>query len=94
MDSFCIPGRLIQAHLTSLLASDTGSIFNIDVGLDLANADQDRPSRLPPKMLGPASALSGPFVIQQKDLAGCQAGMESTSQGERVNVGPQAVGPG
>lgn len=45
-------------------------------------------------MLGPASALSGPFVIQQKDLAGCQAGMESTSQGERVNVGPQAVGPG
>lgn len=40
-----------------------------------------------------ASALSGLFVIQQQDLAGCQAGMESTSQGECVNAGPQAVGP-
>lgn len=42
----------------------------------------------------PASALSGLFVIQQQDLAGSQAGMESSSQGECVNAGPQAVGPG
>lgn len=42
----------------------------------------------------PASALSGLFVIQQQDLADCQAGMESASQGKCVNVGPQAVGPG
>lgn len=34
-----------------------------------------------------ASALSGLLVIQQQDLAGCQAGMESTSQGECVNAG-------
>lgn len=38
--------------LRTLLASETGSIFNIDVDLDLANADEDRPSRLPPKTLG------------------------------------------
>lgn len=42
----------------------------------------------------PASALSGLFVIQQQDLAGCQAGVESTSQREYFNVSPQAVGPG
>ncbi|KAF3856178.1 hypothetical protein F7725_016901 [Dissostichus mawsoni] len=34
------------------------------------------------------------FVIQQQDLAGCQAGVESTSQGECVNADPQAVGLG
>ena len=31
-----------------------------------------------------ASALSGLFVIQQQALAGCQAGVESSSQGESV----------
>lgn len=93
MDNFRIPGRRTQAHLTSLLASETGSIFNIDVELDLVNADGLDPKDCHQNVWS-ASALSGLFVIQQQDLAGCQACMESTSQGECVNAGPQAVGPG
>lgn len=49
--------------------------------------------RMPPSAY-PASSLSVLVVIQQQDLAGCQAGMESTSQRDFVNVGPQAVGLG
>lgn len=41
----------------------------------------------------PVSALSGLFLIQQQDLTEFQSGMESDSQGEYFNVGPQALGP-
>ncbi|KAK2915193.1 hypothetical protein Q8A73_005787 [Channa argus] len=80
----------IQALLMSVVASETGPVFNIDIELDQITADEDMPSRLPPKCL----ALSGLFVIQQQDLAGRLVGMESTSQGECVNMGLQGMGPG
>lgn len=49
MDSFLIPDKRTQAHLTSLLASV--SWLNISIHVDLANADEYKPSRLPPKRL-------------------------------------------